>query len=578
MKIRNSKDENILEILKSENVDIENPCRGKGICGKCKIKILNGEVSPLTEDEAKLLSKEEISNGVRLACLTKPIECVDIDILFNENKQSNILTEGAMPNFNIEPPLKLKDFKLVKPTLENIKSLSECLEESLNLKGNISMNVLKKLPSFINREEGQGVFYYDELIDIIDKDEKIYGVAVDIGTTTVACSLIDMESFKVIGNSSFINPQKDYGLDVLSRIHYSNENEEGVGKLQSAIVKELNLNIEELCNSNGIKKSAIYEVVIGANSTMVHCLLGIPLASLGKAPYANVVNDAVTLLSSEIGININSYGRLYCVPSVSTFIGGDIVAGVLASRIYDKKENILFIDIGTNGEIVLSNHGELISCSCAAGPALEGMNISCGMRASDGAVEGVKIDRDKINLKVIGDEKPKGICGSGILDIVWQLLDNNILGANGRLKADSSLVSEVDGKREVTLYNEEGNRIYITQKDIRQVQLAKGAILSGFLALVKYKGLDMSDLDRIVVAGQFGKHLSKDSLTGVGIIPKELKEKIEYIGNSSKSGAFMCLLSKGEREISEKISKDIEYVELSTIDNYEKIFTKALMF
>lgn len=578
MKIRNSQDENILDILKSENVDIENPCRGKGICGKCKIKILSGQVSPLTEDEAKLLSKKEISNGVRLACLTKPLECVDIDILFNENKQSNILTEGEMPNFNREPALKLKEFKLVKPTLSNNQSLKECLKEGLNLKGQISINILKKLPSFIDREEGQGVFYYDELIDIIDKEEKIYGVAVDIGTTTVACSLIDMESFKVIGSSSFINPQKDYGLDVLSRIHYSNESEEGIDNLQKAIVKELNLNIEQLCNSNGITKSSIYEVVIGANSTMVHCLLGIPLASLGKAPYSNVINDAITILSSEIGININAYGKIYCVPSVSTFIGGDIVAGVLASRIYDKKENILFIDIGTNGEIVLSNHGELISCSCAAGPALEGMNISCGMRASDGAIERVKIEGNKVALKVIGDKKPKGICGSGILDIVWQLLHNNVLGVNGRLKADSSLVYEVDGKREVMLYDEDGDRIYITQKDIRQVQLAKGAILSGFLALVKYKGLDMNDLDRIVVAGQFGKHLSKDSLTGVGIIPKELKDKIEYIGNSSKSGAFMCLLSKAEREICEKISKDIEYVELSTIDNYEKIFTKALMF
>ncbi len=226
---------------------------------------------------------------------------------------------------------------------------------------------------------------------------------------------------------------------------------------------------------------------------------------------------------------------------------------------------------------MLISNGNLVSCSCAAGPALEGMNISCGMRADTGAIESLKISDNKVSINTIGNSPPIGLCGSGILETISELLSNDILGINGRLKTTSPLVHDTDGKRSILLYENE-NKIYITQKDIRQVQLAKGAILSGFITLLEYKNITLDNLDKVIIAGQFGRHLSPESLTGVGIIPKNLKDKIKYIGNSSRAGAFMCLLSMEERKKAEDISRNVDYIELSNIENYEKIFTKALLF
>ncbi|MEG1256192.1 ASKHA domain-containing protein [Clostridium sp.] len=573
----NPSNKTILEELKSQDTLIECPCRGLGTCGKCKVKILSGKVTPTTSDEINLLSAEEISNNIRLACQTKAISDIQINLLFKNTTSSKILTDGYMPKFNINPTLRKVKVSLNKSDLSNFKNVSEYFSKSMNIKSPLSINLLKKLPMLLDAEYGDIIMYNDEILDIGDSIDKFYGIAIDIGTTTVACSLIDMTTFKEVDSSSFINPQKEFGLDVLSRIHYANETPDGIDNLQHSIVKEINSNIEILCVKNNLTKTSIYEVVIGANSTMLHCLLGIPINTLGKSPYASVFTDSICTNAIDIGININSRGKIYCIPSVSTYIGGDIVSGILASKLYEKKENTLFIDIGTNGEIVLCKDGNLISCSCAAGPALEGMNISCGMRAANGAIEGVKIVNNHISLKIIEDNIPTGICGSGILEVVSELLSNEIIGTNGRLKSDSPLVYETDGKLSMTLY-EGKNKIYITQKDIRQVQLSKGAILSGFLALLKYKNITMDDLDTVMIAGQFGKHLSPESLTGVGIIPKDLINKIEYIGNSSRVGALMCLLSKDEKTRAELIAQDVDYIELSNIEDYEKIFTKALMF
>jgi uncharacterized 2Fe-2S/4Fe-4S cluster protein (DUF4445 family) len=289
-----------------------------------------------------------------------------------------------------------------------------------------------------------------------------------------------------------------------------------------------------------------------------------------------------------LGINISLFGRVYLLPGVSSYIGADIVAGVCVCDLYKTNKNILFIDIGTNGEIVLSKKGELNSCSCAAGPALEGMNISCGMRAGEGAIENIKIE-DTIQTKIIEDKDPTGICGSGIVDAISELARLKLIGKTGRINKKSSVecdenlkhlsecIVDEDKKRKFVLIKEP-KEISITQEDIRQVQLAKGAILSGFYALVNEMNIEINDLDQVIIAGQFGKHLSVESLVGVGIIPKELKEKIRYIGNSSKTGAVMTLLSKDIRNSMENIAKDITYFELSTKEGYERLFTDCLKF
>jgi uncharacterized 2Fe-2S/4Fe-4S cluster protein (DUF4445 family) len=570
-------DKTILEQLKDNGTVIECPCRGLGTCGKCKVKILEGKVTPVTYEEKRLLSNSELSEGIRLACQCKTINNTKIDTLFQHGGDIKILTEGVIPSFNINPAIKKISFNLSKEALSKFSSINSYFQHVTGINSAPSLDILKKLPSLLSLGHGEAIVYRGEILDVDTSITNVYGMAIDIGTTTVACSLINLLTFEEIDSSSFINPQKEFGLDVLSRIHYASDNDDGISKLQQSIVKRINYNIKNLCNKNGIDISSIYEVVIGANSTMIHCLLGIPIDTLGKSPYISVLTENIYVRATTIGININCKGKIYCIPAVSTYIGGDIVAGILASRLDLEKGNTLFIDIGTNGEIVLSSNGNLVSCSCAAGPALEGMNISCGMRADTGAIESLKISDNKMSINTIGNSPPIGLCGSGILETISELLSNDILGINGRLKTTSPLVHETDGKRSVLLYENE-NKIYITQKDIRQVQLAKGAILSGFITLLEYKNITIDNLNKVIIAGQFGKHLSPESLTGVGIIPKNLKDKIKYIGNSSSVGAFMCLLSIEERKKAEDISRNVDYIELSNMENYEKIFTKALLF
>jgi len=567
----------VLELLKDGEIIVECPCRGLGTCGKCKIKIIDGAVTPITYEEKKLLSSTELSDGVRLACQCKIIDNTKIDILFQVGSDIKILTEGVIPDSNINPAIKKISFDLAKETLCKFNSINSYFQHSIGITSTVSLDILKKLPSILNVGHGEAIIYNDEILDIDISISNVYGMAIDIGTTTVACSLVNLLTFEEIDSSSFINPQKEFGLDVLSRIHYASDNKDGISNLQLCIVKELNHNIEALCNKNNLNISSIYEIVVAANSTMVHCLLDIPIDTLGKSPYISVLTENISIYASDIGIKINPNGKIYCIPAVSTYIGGDIVAGILASRLYLESENTLFIDIGTNGEIVLSSKGNLVSCSCAAGPALEGMNISCGMRADTGAIESLKIVDNNVYINTIGNTEPIGLCGSGILESISELLKNDILGINGRLKTNSPLVYETDGKRKVFLY-ENKNKIYVTQNDIRQVQLAKGAILSGFLTLLNYKNITMDNLDKVIIAGQFGKHLSPESLTGVGIIPVNLKDRIKYIGNSSRVGAFICLLSMDERKTAESISRNVDYVELSNIEKYDQTFTKALFF
>ncbi|SHJ80928.1 Uncharacterized 2Fe-2 and 4Fe-4S clusters-containing protein, contains DUF4445 domain [Hathewaya proteolytica DSM 3090] len=582
--------DSLLHILRNHNIIIESPCGGKGTCGKCRVKVLDGEFNEPCQEEIKHLG-EEIKNGIRLSCLVFPKGDVSIELCKKEGGKHKILAEGYIPDFPLNPVVKKKLVKLEKPSFENNRSYEEMLEKTIQCK--LSMDTPEML-SMINQaytdEKATIVYSGEEVIGVEkgDTTDKLYGAAIDIGTTTVVLSLVDMVTGKEVASDTCINPQKEYGLDVLSRIDFVKHNDNGLKLLQKAIVDGLNTLLENLCKKSGICQDNVYEFSIGANATMMHLLLGIDTDVIGKAPYATVFSGEKYIRANSIGLKGSKIAKLYCLPGVSSFIGADIVAGAMVTDLRHTKENILFIDIGTNGEIVLSKKGELYSCSCAAGPALEGANISCGMRAAEGAIEGVDINNDGIEIQVIGDEKPVGICGSGILDAISEIWKNKIMNKSGRLKKREDLVEEgrveladriieEDKKRKFVICKGE-KPIVITQEDIRQVQLAKGAISSGFYALLDLMDITMDDLDKVIIAGQFGKHLKISSLTGVGIIPEELKDKIDYVGNSSKSGAMMCLLSYELRGKIEGIARDIKYFELSTKEGYEKLFTKCLTF
>lgn len=577
--------DNLLEILLENEIFVDNPCNGKGLCGKCKVRLLEGNLPIMIDAEEKFLKIEEINSGVRLSCLVVPTEDITIELMQKERKHE-VLTTGYMPKFEYKPSIRKEVFELKKPTLDNQISFEDSICSTLGVE-ELDLWILQQ--HRITDEKVTGVFNCEDLIGIEPGDTTnfIYGVAIDIGTTTVVTSLVDMKTGMEIAIASMINPQKKFGLDVLTRITYEIENPSGSKeKLQHVIVSAINEMISDMCNEAQIDRKNIYEISIAANCTMMHFLLGVDATSIGNSPYAPAFVKSKNILAKDIGLKAAEGARLYCLPSVSAYIGADIVAGAYVCELHKAKENILFIDIGTNGEIVLSNHGKLLSCSCAAGPALEGMNISSGMRAAEGAIEDLKITESGIEIKVIGNEQPIGLCGSGILAAVKELIRTGFVKKNGAFIKKEELqesdyrydMIQLNGIKREFILKCTPEQILITQGDIRQVQLAKGAILSGFYALLKRADIDMSKLHKVMIAGQFGAHLPADSLVGTGILPEEIKDKLVYVGNASKSGAYMALMSSTVKEQIEELAQKMDYMELGASDGYERLFAKCLLF
>ena len=570
-------DETLLSLLRQGGTLLESPCNGKGLCGKCKVRVLSGPVSPPTESERRLLSSAELADGIRLACAAVPLGLVTLDPLeLLGTSSAAVLGGGNLPPYIFLPEITVETTVPVFPTLNSVGTLCDAWSGSPDTLSVMPLHLVQKLPSLMGHSAMTAVYRQDRLIDLRD-DNFALGAAVDIGTTTVAVSLFDLCSGRKLGESGFVNPQKAFGLDVLSRIHYDSEHPGGVKELQTVIVRQLEECIQALIAHAGCPADGLYEISVAGNATMLHCLLGVPLASLGRAPYSSVFVQPMAVSARELGFSCSPCVQVLCLPSVSTYIGADIVAGALAARLDAVEDTVLFIDIGTNGEMILSRKGRMYACSCAAGPALEGMNISCGMRAETGAIDHVSLQGGQAAFTVIGGETPRGICGSGLLEAVSQGVKEGIIGKNGRISLDSPLVdTDSKGKRRIIL-DRSGN-VYLTQSDIRQVQLCKGAILSGILTLLQQLSISPEEIDRVLVAGQFGKHLAPESLTGCGMIPSALLQRISYIGNSSMTGAQLCLLSREEWLRTRKIAGKISYIELTVAPGYEKQFAKCLQF
>lgn len=589
---------NLMEIMLGAGLFIDNACGGKGLCGKCRVRIVSGDAGAAGETERGMLKSEELSQGVRLACLTVPAGDICIELLQKEKKH-DVLASGYMPEFEFEPDIKKVPVTIHKPTLADQTPFENQIIDQVGADravghdgatGYLGLDYTALCEHPMLPGEYTAVIHDGKVIALEpgDTSASIYGVAIDIGTTTVVCSLIDMLSGEEIGHASEINAQKFFGLDVLTRITYEIENpEDGREKLRKAIVGSINKMVKSICDDHGLSRDQIYEIAVGANCTMMHMLMGVDARPIGKAPFAPVFARAKDVRADSIGLEAAPGARLYCLPSVSAYIGADIVAGAYVCDLRHQKGNVMFIDIGTNGEIVLASGGRLMSCSCAAGPALEGMNISSGMRAAEGAIEDIRIGEDGLELKIIGDCPPAGICGSGILTVTKELLRTGIVKKTGAfVKADR--FGEDDYRSKYISVDEEGRRsfrmtdgdepLYITQSDVRQVQLAKGAILSGFMALMNKAGIGMEDLDRVLIAGQFGAHLPADSITGTGILPFEVEDRIEYVGNTSKTGAYMALMSSKVKREMEELAHDMDYLELGATDNYERLLSECLIF
>ena len=421
-----------------------------------------------------------------------------------------------------------------------------------------------------------------------DVAEKIFGLAVDIGTTTVVAKLVNMKEGSCLATQAELNPQSRYGDDVVSRIAYAQSDDKSA-ELHKAITDCINKLISQLCKQAHIKAEHIYEVCVVGNTTMNHIFLRFPVAQLGQAPYRAFSIEAHNRQPNELGLSINSAGNIYTVENIAGFVGSDITAAALAADIDSADEMTLIVDIGTNGEIVLGTGDKLYAASCAAGPALEGARIGCGSRASEGAIEAVVIneDEDDINLDVIGSQPPHSICGSGLIDAVAVLLELGILDRTGRfveaekLKASVSpaifsRITEQQGQRAFVLA--ENERVILTQEDIRQVQLAKAAIRTGIKLLQKKIGLKDNDIKQILLAGAFGNYIRRESALRIGLLPNVPAERIHFIGNAACSGAQMILLNSALRAEAKQLACKIEYIEIAHEKDFQDVFADSMAF
>jgi len=409
---------------------------------------------------------------------------------------------------------------------------------------------------------------------------KIFGVAVDIGTTTVVAKLIDMTSGQPLATQAVLNPQTRFGDDVISRINYAQTDAKSAG-LHKAIIDCINELTAKLCSQASIDTKQIYEMCVVGNTTMNHIFLKLPVVQLGQAPYKAFSLDAEDLSPQKTALQMNSAGNIHTVENIAGFVGSDTVAVALAADINSAQDLTLVVDIGTNGEIALGTADKLYAASCAAGPAFEGARISCGSRAMDGAIQAVVVNEGDLDLDVIGNCPPYSICGSGLIDAVAVLLDLGVIDTTGRFANPGKLPPAIRSR--IIQYDDQpafrlADKVILTQKDIREVQLAKAAIRAGIKLLQKKIGIEDDDIKQVLLAGAFGNYIRRESALRIGLLPNLPLERIHFIGNAAASGAEMLLISRKCRTQAEKLARKIKYVEIAHEEDFESVFTDSILF
>ena len=570
----------LLDILAENSLYVEAPCGGKGICGKCKVAVKkDGKpyLENITKEEKRLLTSDELQKGIRLCCNLKVFESLEV-FLPNSKIGAKILSGLYTNEFEVKSDIIIKKVVLEKPTLEDQRSYFSRLKFSLEIGDlKISNSALRKLTNYKDKEFFT-VLYNGEVIEIKQTSDA-FGLAVDIGTTTVVCYLVDLLKGKVLDFYSFVNPQKKFGADVISRIDFAKAKEDGVFVLQKEIIKCINEAIEILTGRLSISKNEIYKAVFVGNPTMLHFLLGIDPLTIATSPFVPVFADKIEARAQDLELEINKNAVVKVLDSVSAYVGADIVAGILSTKMHKSEKICLLLDLGTNGEMVLGNKQFMIAASAAAGPAFEGVNITCGMNASSGAIDSIKIKDGKVEFTTIENGQPKGICGSGIVLAVAYMLEEGIIDETGRFCEDAKErykhnFEQVNGQTAFFITDS----IYITQKDIREIQLAKAAICAGIRAMLKQSGISDDDIENVFLAGGFGNYINPWAAVRIGLIPQRLKDKIRSAGNTAGNGAILALLSSKLEEEFEEIKNRVRYIELSSFPEFNELFVECMVF
>jgi uncharacterized 2Fe-2S/4Fe-4S cluster protein (DUF4445 family) len=580
--------QSLLDCVRQKKIDVVSLCEGTGACGKCKVQIVKGIVSEPLQEERELLSSKALANGYRLACKTY----AKSDLVVNIPPESlstpqRLQVEGLdMPIF-CDPLIHAYRVSLHAPSLADLRGDDQRLIDALRQQHHVSCHkldelVLQNLSPFLRSTDWKAsvVVRGGEIISVAPLNSRNLGVAVDLGTTKIAAYLVDLETGRTLSAKGIMNPQISYGEDVIARMVYAHRSGQGADTLQKIVVDVLNGLFEELCRDACVKETEeINEVVVVGNTAMHHLLLRLPVGQLARAPHVPTVSRAMDIKGRRLGLSIAQGAVVHLLPNIAGFVGGDHLAMLLAVRAEENPGPMLAIDIGTNTEISLVTGGGISSVSCASGPAFEGAHISCGMRAAKGAIEHVSMSDNQLRYHVIQDARPVGICGSGIFDALAQLFSHGVIDKGGRITGDHPLVREGQNGREVVLVDETegaGPIIAITQKDVRELQLAKGAIRAGIDMLLKEHGLLPDAVNEIIVAGAFGSYLDISSAVCIGMLPEIPLDRFRQVGNAAGVGAKAVLTSKTERKKAQRLAQKIRYVELAGKPGFQKVFMEAM--
>ncbi len=558
------------EVIREAGIPLSLYCGMKGLCGKCLVEITRGQRPALSAREKLFIRRKKLSSHHRLACLFRIKSDLTVKIPESSKIQSiPVLQTGIESVVHPDPSVKKYEIRLRKPRKGYPLSPTEALEDHFQRKLKIPLPVLKELPGILGKSRYQvTVALYDDE-DVLSVEpgrtaSENIGAAIDLGTTTVVVELVDLNTGQSLGTEVSENPQIRFGSDVMSRIGYAVKDSRSLTRLREPLLKTLNGMIEKILERRKLDRSSVYEVVVAGNSPMNHILLGLPVEGLAVSPFQALFSSLPSLPAEEVGLRIHGQGKLYVSPNIKSFVGGDISAGLAVSDFSQERGSFLYLDLGTNGEIVLKTEEGIWATSTAAGPAFEGMNTSCGMMAVPGAIDKAEYKNGLI-VSTIGNKRPAGVCGTGFIDLLAVFLESGQLTSSGRIKNKSKRLHVA-------------HDIYLTQRDVRELQLATAAVKSGTRMVLANNKLRINDLDGVFVAGAFGHYLNIQSSIRIGLLPAVDEDKVRFIGNASLAGAKALLLSRERREKTESMVKNIQYVSLAANPRFQEYFLEAMEF
>jgi uncharacterized 2Fe-2S/4Fe-4S cluster protein (DUF4445 family) len=562
-------------------IAIDSTCGGHGTCKKCRVRITEGEV-PVTPLDGRAFSAEELAAGWRLACRAQANGrlVVDIPPLVTRPKAATV---GVGRQVILHPALQKRYLELPEPSLADQRpDLTRVLDAMEDLELRVEPGVLRELPRTLRGSDFRvtAVVVDDLLVDVQagDTADRCYAIAFDLGTTTVVATLLDISTGTPVAVASKLNRQQPFGADVISRISATMLDPAALGRLRDLAAQTLQELAEEVCSEGGADVEDVFEVALVGNATMTELALGIDPEPVGVAPFIMASRSYPDMAASELGLALHPRARATVLPALGAYVGGDVVAGLLASGMTRDRRLRLFIDVGTNCEVALGSADRLVCTAAPAGPAFEAAQIRCGMRAAEGAIEVVRLTPDSVELGVIGDVEPLGLCGSGLVDAVAELVRTGVLDRSGRFVEEPPvLAGRLDrvGQERVFRFTDD---VYLSQRDVRELQFAKAAIATAWRLLVEELGVDVSEIQQVLLAGSFGSYLSPASAVRIGLVPKLALPRIVAAGNVAGEGAKMALLSIQERHAATALIEEVAYVELSDRADFNDRFVEELAF